>query len=66
LPADPARFLDPQQLQRITGWWSEALDRIPCLLGPTGTRHLGLQDLVAVEAFVFGALHEPPPGPSCR
>jgi protein-disulfide isomerase-like protein with CxxC motif len=66
LPADPARFLDAQQLQRITGWWSEALDRIPCLLAPSGARHLGLQDLAAVEAFVHGALHEPPPGPSCR
>lgn len=66
LCADPDRFLDRQQLQRITGWWSEALDRIPCMLAPSGARHLGLQDQAAVEAFVLGALHEPPPGPSCR
>lgn len=65
---DPAedRFLDPQQLGRITGWWAQALDRIPCMLAPSGARHLGLQDRRAVEAFVMGALHEPPPGPSCR
>ena len=60
------RFLDGEQLQRITSWWQQALDRIPCMLAPSGARHLGLQDRAAVEAFVMGALHEPPPGPSCR
>jgi predicted DsbA family dithiol-disulfide isomerase len=60
------RFLDPEQLSRITAWWAQALDRIPCMLAPSGARHLGLQDRAAVEAFVLGALHEPPPGPSCR
>jgi 2-hydroxychromene-2-carboxylate isomerase len=63
---DEERFLDPGQLQRITGWWSLELDRIPCMLAPTGARHLGLQDRPAVEAFVQGALHEPPPGRVCR
>jgi len=65
---DPAedRFLDHQQLERLTGWWRLELDRIPCMLAPSGARHLGLQDRAAVQAFVLGALHEPPPGPACR
>jgi len=65
---DPAedRFLDRQQLERLTGWWRQELDRIPCMLAPSGARHLGLQDRAAVQAFVLGALHEPPPGPACR
>lgn len=65
---DPAedRFLDPAQLERLTGWWRQELDRIPCMLAPSGARHLGLQDRAAVQAFVLGALHEPPPGPACR
>jgi hypothetical protein len=66
LAPDPHRFLDREQLERLTSWWSVELDRIPCMLAPSGVRHLGLQDLAAVEAFVLGALHEPPPGPSCR
>lgn len=63
---DDDRFLDAEQLERITGWWREELDRIPCMLAPSGARHLGLQDKAAVEAFVLGALHDPPPGPACR
>ncbi|MFM7651742.1 MAG: DsbA family protein [Vulcanococcus sp.] len=63
---DSDRFLDLQQLERITSWWRAELDRIPCMLAPSGARHLGLQDKAAVEAFVLGALHEPPPGPACR
>lgn len=63
---DHDRFLDDEQLERITGWWRQELDRIPCMLAPSGARHLGLQDKAAVEAFVLGALHEPPPGPACR
>ena len=62
----PELFVDPAQLRRLTDWWRLELDRIPCMLAPSGARHLGLQDLPAVEAFVLGALHEPPPGPSCR
>jgi hypothetical protein len=64
LPEEP--FLDPEQLAEITGWWVGALDRIPCMLAPTGARHLGLQDRRAVEAFVQGALQEPPPAEGCR
>ena len=59
-------FLDPEQLATITSWWAGALDRIPCMLAPTGARHLGLQDRRAVEAFVLGALQEPPPAEGCR
>lgn len=66
LEADPARFLDAEALERITHWWREHLDRVPCMLAPSGARHLGLQDRAAVEAFVLGALHDPPPGPACR
>lgn len=66
LAADPERFLDADQLSGISAWWQQELDRIPCLLAPSGARHLGLQDLASVEAFVLGALHEPPPGASCQ
>jgi len=63
---DPERFLDPEALDRLSTWWRQELDRIPCMLAPTGARHLGLQDRAAVEAFVLGALHDPPAGPACR
>ena len=63
---DPERFLDPEALARLTTWWRQELDRVPCMLAPTGARHLGLQDRAAVEAFVLGALHDPPAGPACR
>jgi hypothetical protein len=58
--------LDPQGLELITAWWSRELDRIPCMLAPTGARHLGLQDRLAVEAFVLGALRDRPEGDGCR
>lgn len=59
-------FLDDQELAAITAWWRQEFDRIPCILAPSGPRHLGLQDCRAVESFVLGALREPPPGPGCR
>jgi len=58
--------LDPQELDLITTWWAGELDRIPCMLAPTGARHLGLQDRLAVEAFVLGALRDRPDGDGCR
>lgn len=58
--------LDPQELDLITTWWARELDRIPCMLAPTGARHLGLQDRMAVEAFVLGALRDRPEGDGCR
>jgi predicted DsbA family dithiol-disulfide isomerase len=59
-------FLDEEELASTTDWWQQELDRIPCMLAPTGARHLGLQDRRAVESFVLGALREPPPGVGCR
>lgn len=58
--------LEEQELAEITAWWAQALDRIPCMLAPTGARHLGLQDRAAVEAFVLGALRDRPDGDGCR
>ena len=58
--------LDPEELDLITAWWARELDRIPCMLAPTGARHLGLQDRLAVEAFVLGALRDRPDGDGCR
>lgn len=55
------QFLDEPLLDEITAWWRQELDRIPCMLAPTGARHLGLQTREQVRAFVMGALHEPPP-----
>lgn len=66
LDSTPQTFLDEQELDGLTTWWSHELDRIPCLLAPTGARHLGLQDLPAVTAFVLGAVGEPPPGDGCQ
>jgi len=58
--------LDPEELDLVTAWWSSDLDRIPCMLAPTGARHLGLQDRLAVEAFVLGALRDRPEGDGCH
>lgn len=58
--------LDPEELDLITAWWARELDRIPCMLAPTGARHLGLQDRLAVEAFVLGALSDRSEGDGCR
>lgn len=61
-----ARFFDPEQLDGITAWWSVELDRIPCMIAPSGLRHLGLQDRAAVQAFILGALHASSEGPVCQ
>lgn len=66
LQSIPVSFLDAEQLDAITAWWSVELDRIPCMLAPSGLRHLGLQDRAAVHAFIRGALHASTAGPSCR
>lgn len=58
--------LDAQELDLVSAWWARELDRIPCMLAPTGARHLGLQDRLAVEAFVLGALRDRPEGDGCR
>lgn len=58
--------LDEQDLAVVTAWWARELDRIPCMLAPTGARHLGLQDRAAVEAFVLGALRDRLGGDGCR
>lgn len=61
--------MDPEErraLDDLTGWWVRELDRIPCMLAPTGSRHLGLQNRDAVAAFVLGALRDPPPASGCR
>ena len=57
--------LDGGELDLITAWWATELDRIPCMLAPTGARHLGLQDRPSVEAFVLGALRDRPVGDGC-
>jgi 2-hydroxychromene-2-carboxylate isomerase len=58
--------LDGAELDLITAWWAQDLDRIPCMLAPTGARHLGLQERPAVEAFVLGALRDRRDGHGCR
>lgn len=61
----------PQRAHRvrrglITACWARELDRIPCMLAPTGARHLGLQHRLAEEDFVLGALRDRPDGDGCR
>jgi len=66
LPVPSEDSLDPEELDLVTAWWRTELDRIPCMLAPTGARHLGLQDRLAVEAFVLGALRDRPEGDGCH
>lgn len=66
---EPPSDAEPEDLRALserTLWWARELDRIPCMLAPTGVRHLGLQNRDAVAAFVLGALREPPPASGCR
>ncbi|MFM7312491.1 MAG: DsbA family protein [Cyanobium sp.] len=58
--------LDASELELITAWWATELDRIPCMLAPTGARHLGLQNRAAVETFILGALRDRPDGDGCQ
>lgn len=57
---------EPDHLEELTDWWRDRLDRIPCMLAPTGVAHLGLQDLNTVRSFVNSALHSAEEGPGCR
>ena len=52
-------------LRELTEWWSLQLDRIPCMLAPTGVVHLGLQDFASVQSFVSSAIHASSTGPGC-
>ena len=53
-------------LDELTDWWRHSLDRIPCMLAPTGLAHLGLQDFNAVQSFLNSAIHASSVGPGCR
>lgn len=57
---------EPDHLAELTRWWKAALDRVPCMLAPTGVVHRGLQDVQAVRSFVNSALHSAGEGPGCR
>ena len=61
----PFPELEPDYLQELSAWWKESLDRIPCMLAPTGVAHLGLQDKRSVSAYLNSALRETPAGPGC-
>ena len=57
--------VEPDYLEELSIWWKENLDRIPCMIAPTGVAHLGLQDKRAVQSFLNSALRETPAGPGC-
>lgn len=57
---------EPDYLDELTRWWKEQLDRVPCMLSPTGLAHLGLQDVKAVGSFVNSAIRAAKVGPGCR
>ncbi len=57
---------DPAFLVDMTSWWRASLDRIPCMLSPTGVVHRGLQDFAAVRSFLNAAIHSAGEGPGCR
>jgi len=57
---------EPEFLDELSAWWRETLDRVPCMLAPTGVAHLGLQDFPAVRSFLNSALRTGSAGPGCR
>ena len=57
---------EPDYLDELTRWWKVQLDRVPCMLSPTGLAHLGLQDVKAVGSFVNSAIRAAKVGPGCR
>ena len=58
--------LEPEYLQELSEWWKISLDRIPCMIAPTGVAHFGLQDKRSVSAYLNSALRESNAGPGCR
>ena len=58
--------VEPEYLEDLTDWWRQEVDRIPCMLSPTGVAHLGLQDFISVKAFINSTLREGRAGPGCR
>jgi hypothetical protein len=57
---------EPEYLDELSEWWRTELDRIPCMIAPTGVAHLGLQDFRSVKAFLNSALRAGSVGPGCR
>ena len=57
---------DPEWLDELGDWWRSELDRMPCMLAPTGIAHLGLQDFRAVKSFINSAIRAGTAGPGCR
>ena len=54
-----------EHLEALTTWWAKEVDRIPCMVAPTGIWHLGLQNRMAVKSFINSALHPADDGPGC-
>jgi hypothetical protein len=57
---------EPELLDELSEWWRSELDRIPCMLAPTGIVHLGLQDFRSVKSFINSAIRAGTAGPGCR
>jgi len=57
---------DHDQLDELSAWWRTELDRVPCMLGPTGVAHLGLQDFRSVRSFLNSALRPGSTGVGCQ
>lgn len=62
----PELETEKEYLEELTVWWADELDRIPCMLAPTGLSHLGLQSFSAVKSFLDAAIHYSSVGPGCR
>ena len=58
--------LEPEWLDELTTWWKTHLDRVPCMIAPTGIVHEGLQDQAAVGSFLNSALRVASVGPGCE
>lgn len=57
---------EPEVLDELSEWWRSELDRIPCMLAPTGITHFGLQDFRSVKSFLNSAIRAGTAGPGCR
>ena len=66
LPNHGAILLDAEIIVDQTKWWKGELDRIPSMVAPTGIRHMGLQTMRVVKAFVQSALNTASPGQGCQ
>jgi hypothetical protein len=58
--------LEPEWLDELTTWWKTHLDRLPCMIAPTGIVYQGLQDRNIVKSFLNSGLRVASSKPGCE